>query len=135
MLNELIEILNKYFKAKAKYNAYEGPDKYSCISKNFTKEYIELSKSFFDAEHEIEMTLYRMEGNWQDYIGKTFYLALKTWADIHFIAKENPSRMIHCQDMPGLICDDIMKLNATAEKYLSKLVEIENAKVNENNKQ
>ncbi len=130
MLKELLEILNKYFKAKAIYDAYDGPDKYSSISKNFTKEYIELSKRFFDAENELEQKVKMHYGVGALVIGEKFYWALKTWTDIHFLAKENPSRMIHCQDMPDSICIDIMKLKATAEKYLSELVEIENAKEN-----
>lgn len=130
MLEELLNVLNKYFKAKKEFDSYDGSDRYSSITTNMTEKYKRISKEFFDAEFELETTLQQMEGHWQDYIGKKFYWGLKTWADIHSLAKENPSRMIHCEDMPGSVCANIMGLKYTAEKYLLNLVEIENEKTN-----
>ncbi len=122
MKEEILNLLNHFFESKRNLKEYSGNDKYSSITTNYSEEYIKISKEYFDSEFELENALRRIEGHWQDYIGQEFYWALKTWADIHFMVKDNPSRMICCPDLSTDYCSDLMKLCDVAETHLKQII-------------
>lgn len=116
MLQIIIPIFKNYFQAKDAYNAYRGPDKYSYITTNFTQEHIKLSNDFFGLQEDLEITLNQLKKEHANDNSKLYWY-VKTWYDIHCLAKENPSRMIHTNGLNSL-CVEIMKLSDEAEKEL-----------------
>lgn len=120
MFKEIILLFKKYFNAEDEFNAYRGPDKYSSNTTEFTKEYIRLSQNYFGIQADLEIMLSQIEGHHQDCDAK-LYWHIKTWYDIHNLAKDNPGRMIHTNNLSSL-CVDVMELSVKSNQELRQYI-------------
>lgn len=134
---ELIEKSKEYFESSIAFNNYDGKDRYSSISTNWTPEYISISNRFFKArdvlseyisKHNDELgSLQKKELKLKIADTKLWWVA-KTWNDIHLLAHGNPQRMFNDADMHygkdnwDSICSDIMKLLDKAEKQFENYI-------------